>query len=107
MEYRLKRFGLPIEPPHLPQSFLRILERDDPGSVLRLTKEIPESLKRKDILVLSGKVDPLVPWSASDDFISLLEQQSENIEVKVYEGVAHEYTPEMGKDFSQWFLKFI
>lgn len=107
MEYRLRRSGLPVQPPYLPDSFVRVLERDDPGTILRLTKKIPASLEKKKILVLSGKDDTLVPWSASAEFISLLQRSSDEIEVKVYDGVRHEYTTEMMNDFVQWSLKFI
>jgi predicted esterase len=107
MEYRLKSSGFPMEPPYLPQSFLRILERNDPGTILRLTQEIPDPLKRKKILVLAGKEDTLVPWIASTHFISVLQQQSKNIQVKQYDGVGHAYPPEMMQDFYNWFIKFI
>jgi len=107
MEYRLKKSGLPVEPPYLPPSFLRILERDDPGTIFRQTKEIPASLKRKNILVLSGKEDALVPWTASNTFITALQEQSQSIEVKVYPDVGHEFAPIMVKDFHTWLLKFI
>lgn len=109
MEYRLQQSGLPVKPPFLPQSFLQVLERDDPGMILRLTKQIPESLKRKQILVLAGQKDILVPWTACANFISALQAQSpQNIEVKNYEGVGHiAYHPEMMKDFYNWFIKFL
>jgi len=107
MEYRLKQSGLPVDPPHLPPSFLRVLERDDPGTIFRQTKEIPASLKRKNILVLSGKEDVLVPWTASNTFITALQEQSQSIEVKVYPGVGHEFVPIMAKDFHVWLLKFL
>jgi predicted esterase len=107
MEYRLKQSGLPIAPPHLPPSFLRVLERDDPGTIFRKTKEIPASLKRKHILVLSGKEDVLVPWTASETFITALQQQSQSLQVKVYRGVGHEFAPIMVKDFRSWLLNFL
>jgi hypothetical protein len=108
MEYRLKRSGLPLEPPYLPPSFLRILERDDPGTILRTTKEIPAILKEKHILVLAGAVDTLVPWTACTTFIAALQQQSNTIQIKQYDGLGHiAYHPEMMKDFCNWFIKFI
>jgi acetyl esterase/lipase len=95
------------QPPYLPASFIQILQRDDPGTILRLTGQIPVPLKEKMILVLSGGDDPLVPWSASTKFVSLLQQQSVSIEVNVYDGVGHAFTPEMGKDFRNWFIRFL
>lgn len=108
MEYRLRRSRLPVEPPYLPRSFLHILERDDPGTILRMKNEIPSSLKWKHILVLAGEEDNLVPWTTCTKFISRLQQESENIQVKQYAGVGHiPYHPEMMKDFYTWFLQFI
>ena len=106
MEYRLKKSGLPIEPPYLPLSFVRVLERDDPGTIFRQTNEIPEPLKRKRILVLSGKEDNLVPWTASDSFITALRKQSPSVEIKVYPGIGHKFPPIMRNDFETWLLTF-
>jgi len=108
MEYRLRRSRLPDESPYLPRSFLRILERDDPGTILRMKNEIHSSLQRKNILVLAGEEDTLVPWTACTRFISQLQQQSKNIQVKQYEGVGHvPYHPGMMKYFYDWFIQFI
>ena len=108
MEYRLRKSRLPVEPPYLPRSFLRILERDDPGTILRMTNKIQPSLKRKQILILAGREDTLVPWTVCTKFISQLEQQSESIQIKQYKGVGHvAYHPEMMRDFYKWFLRFI
>jgi Prolyl oligopeptidase family len=107
IEYRLRRSKLPVEPPYLPRSFLRILQRDDPGTILRMKNEIHPSLQRKHILVLAGKEDTLVPWTACTKVISQLQQQSKNVKVKQYEGVGHSYHPEMMKDFYNWLLQFI
>ena len=107
MEYRLGKAGYSVEPPYLPKSFRRILERDDPGSILRSTKAMPEPLRRKQILVLSGGDDPLVPSNASKAFISVLQEQSNDIQVKTYPGVGHDYTPIMRKDFIQWIKQLL
>ena len=108
MEYRLRQCGLPIQRPYLPHSFLQILERDDPGTILRWKNEIPVSLKQKQILVLAGQDDKLVPWTACSNFISALQQQSQTIQVRQYEGVGHiPYHPKMMRDFYNWFIKFL
>jgi len=107
MEHRLKKSQLTIGPPHLPKSFCQLLDRVDPGSIFRHTGNIPDSLKKKHILVLSGEDDPLVPWSAQESFISKLQQESNNVQVKVYPGVKHEFSAEMRQDFRSWFLQFI
>lgn len=66
-----------------------------------------ESLKVKKILVLRGKDDVLVPWSTSSEFISLLQHQSKDIKVKLYNGVGHRVVPEMVDDFYDWILQCI
>lgn len=107
MEYRLNGSKLPVSPPHLPGSFRRLLDRIDPGSHFRRTGEIPSNLKKKNILVLSGERDPLVPWSASDAFVSKLQKESNTVEVQVISGVGHEYHPIMRERFRQWLQQFI
>jgi Prolyl oligopeptidase family len=107
IEYRLRQSGLPVQQPYLPQSFLRILEREDPGTILQSKNEIPISLKQKQILVLAGQEDRLVPWTACTNFVSALQQQSQKIQVRQYEGVGHTYHPEMMRDFYNWFIKFL
>jgi predicted esterase len=50
----------------------------------------------KKILILSGKEDPLVPWSASANFVDALEVGPEGVKkVFVQEGVGHACTEEM------------
>ena len=85
MENRLKESGLPASPPWLPRSLLRVLERDDPGAILRRTGRVPPSLKTKRILVLHGTEDPMVPWSISSELISHLQQQCEGLQIKLYD----------------------
>jgi predicted esterase len=104
MEHRLQDTNPLHAPSRLSPSFIRVLQRDDPGSILRKTGHIPSSLK-KPILVLSGKDDPLIPWSASETFITLL--KSPTLTVNVYDGVGHTVTPQMQQDFKQWFIQFI
>jgi Dienelactone hydrolase family len=107
MEYRLKQQYLPNEPPHLPKSFIKVLHKEDPGSIYRATGQISDHLKKKHILVLSGGDDPLVPWSASKTFISELQPKAKDLKVNVYEGIAHEYTSKMIQDFYTWMLQFL
>jgi hypothetical protein len=109
MEYRLGQSGLPSRagPPYLPASFKRVLKVQDPGTILRVEKKIPLPLKEKHILVLSGSADQLVPWKASKKFITALQAESTNIRVCLYDGVGHEFTSEMGKEFYTWLHQFI
>jgi hypothetical protein len=107
MEHRLRKSKLPKEAPHLPKSFIGLLDKVDPGSIYRATGQIPEQLQRKPILVLSGGDDPLVPWTTSKAFIAQLQRESKDLKVNIYEGVGHEYTHKMGEDFYLWMLQFI
>jgi hypothetical protein len=104
---RLRRYKLPAEPPYLPASFVKAVQRHDPGCQWRALKVIPPSLKGKNILVLSGGIDQLVPWSASEEFVSTLEKESGIVQVKVYEGVGHEYPQIMMDDLYDWAVKFL
>lgn len=57
-------------------------------------------LSEKQILVLKGNEDPLVPWQASDAFLQTLPK--ENLTIKGYEGVGHAVTPAMVLDTAAW-----
>ena len=109
MEYRLKQQKLqPNEEKYLPKTFLKILERDDPGMILRQTGTIPEPLRQKPVLVLAGKKDKLVPWSACETFITKLGKENEHLKVIQYDGVGHEVNhPGMVADFKSWTLQFL
>jgi len=107
LENRLTESNLPRGPPWLPRSLVRVLERDDPGMILRSTGEFPTALKTKPILVLHGTDDPVVPWEVATNFISHLAQQSNLVQVKLYKGVGHRMTAEMIDDFYDWLLEQI
>jgi Dienelactone hydrolase family len=108
MEYRLKQQKLPNDEKYLPKTFLTVLERDDPGMILRRTNAIPEPLRKKPILVLAGKEDKLVPWVACEPFIAKLEKENSDLKVIRYDGVGHEVNhPAMLADFKSWTLQFI
>ena len=109
MEYRLKQQKLPEnEETYLPKNFLKVLERDDPGMILRQTGSIPEPLRRKPVLMLAGKKDKLVPWSACETFITKLGQENGHLKVIHYDGVGHEVNhPGMIADFKSWILQFL
>lgn len=108
MEYRLNQQNLPKEERYLPQTFLKVLERDDPGMILRQTGTIPESLRRKSILVLAGKKDKLVPWTACETVMKKLGEENAQLGVIRYDGVGHEVNhPGMMADFKSWALQFL
>lgn len=107
MAYRVENSHLSSKKPSIPLSFFYgVIKRDDPGYKFRYSNEgIPNSLKEKRILVLSGADDPLVPWSISKGFIEDLQQVSRLLQVKLYPGVGHEYTAEMKFDLKEYVLK--
>jgi predicted esterase len=111
MQYRLKQSGLPFQAgaPYLPSCLSRVLKRQDPMTmtIVHPEKEIPLPLKQKHILVLSGAEDRLVPWVVSKNFITALQSESTNIQVHLYDGVRHEFTTEMRKEFHNWLQQFI
>ena len=108
MEYRLKQQNLPNEEKYLPKTFLDVLERDDPGMILRRTTVIPDALRKKSVLVLAGKDDKLVPWVACETFIAKLEEENPHLKVIRYDGVGHEVNhPAMLADFKSWTMQFI
>lgn len=125
MEHRLGESGVPVraEAPFLPDSFKRVLGRYDPGMINRVKQEIPPQLLQKRILVLSGNDDKLVPWNASKKFINAFQKRLEEVEkgqiqlknnqtpgkleVHTYDGVGHEFTDDMKREFDKWILQFI
>ena len=107
MYQRLAKSNLPANPPHFPSSFIKILSREDPGYKFTDGKSIPETLKSKHILVLSGQDDPLVPWDASKEFIEELQKLSNTTRVNVYPRIGHKYTLEMLADLKEWVLQFL
>jgi len=109
MEYRLKQQKLAEnQEKYLPKTFLKVLERDDPGMILRQTGTIPEPLRRKPVLMLTGKNDKVVPWSACETFITKLGQENGHLKVIHYEGVGHEVNhPGMVADFKSWILQLL
>lgn len=79
----------------LPQSFLDVVARLDPQL---------ERLALKDILILKGDDDPLVPWSASQGFVSRL--PATRAEVVGYPGVGHAFPDEMLERSASWIIEW-
>ena len=75
----------------VPKSFIDVWDRIGPKV---------ERVSRKHLLVLKGDEDPLVPWSASREFVESLPR--ERATVKGYEGVGHALTQEMVTDTAAW-----
>lgn len=80
----------------LPDPFLALVDKLDPKEAI---------LSRKDILILKGDNDKLVPWSASEAFVSRLPDQCK--EVVGYPAVGHSFTETMRQKAAQWIVSWI
>ena len=79
-----------------PDTLLSLIQCNDPASVPYLATDSSNPFIGKKILVLAGAEDPLVPWSASQEFVQGLYLGENGVkEVVVQEGAKHETTPEM------------
>jgi hypothetical protein len=89
---------VPFSPPFFPESFKALIERTNPASSAYLEASPANPFLGKHILVLSGEIDPLVPWGASEKFVEGLEVgegQGCVKRVSVHLGVKHHCTEAM------------
>lgn len=91
----LQRTGEQDREARLPHAFLELVSKLGPR---------PDVLSRKDLLILKGDDDQLVPWSASQGFVSLL--SPEKAEVVGYPGVGHAFTDEMREKSAEWIVQW-
>jgi predicted esterase len=77
----------------LPQAFLDLVASLDPKL---------DVISKKDMLILKGDDDQLVPWEASEEFVSKLPK--DKAEVVGYPGVGHAFTPEMQERSAKWIV---
>lgn len=91
----LQRTGEQDRETRLPPAFLGLVSKLGPR---------PDVLSRKDLLILKGDDDQLVPWSASKGFVSLL--PAEKAEVVGYPGVGHAFTNEMREKSAEWIVQW-
>ena len=100
MSSRAEQSGVPVAPPFFPQSFMELIARNDPAATPHMAQDKENSFRGKKILVICGKEDTLVPWSASEKFVNELdigENQGGVKEVVVEPGVGHTCSPGMIK----------
>jgi hypothetical protein len=96
IKYRAHTSGIPFQAPHIPNSLITLINTSDPASQDFKSLNSSNPFLGKKILVLSGKEDPLVPWSASESFVDALEVGPEGVKkVFVQKGVRHACTKEM------------
>ncbi|KAI0648841.1 Alpha/Beta hydrolase protein [Trametes meyenii] len=92
MSARAKESGIALAPPHFPASFVGYVRAHDPASTAFTAAGGANPFWGKKVLVLSGKEDVLVPWSASEAFVQGLDVGTEEggvKEVLVEEGTGH------------------
>lgn len=107
-QYRTEKSDIPMEPPYLPKTLLELVAAFDPASQPYQSEDASNPFYGKKILVLSGREDPLVPWIASEPFISALKVGDSGIkEVNVYPGVGHKCTPQMVVDMGEFVAKHV
>lgn len=94
---RANKAGISLDDPlHFPDGLRTLIQRKDPTSTPYRSSEALNPFLGKNILVLSGADDPLVPWTASQTFVEHLNVGEKGVkEVFVQAGAKHEVTPEM------------
>jgi hypothetical protein len=89
----LQRTGERDRETRLPHAFLELVSKLGPK---------PDVLSKKDLLILKGDEDQLVPWSASQGFVSLLPKDKAG--VIGFPGVGHAFTDEMRDESAEWIV---
>lgn len=96
MSGRAEKCGLPFGPPHVPNSLLSYINQHDPASLPYKVENRSNPFWGKKILVLSGRIDTLVPWTATSDFVEKLQVGKEGLKkVVVIPDAGHECTAAM------------
>lgn len=107
LKYRAQEAGVPTLPPYIPSSFRAFVERVDPVAAPYSSSSEENPFLDKRILVLSGRDDKLVPWSASEAFVEGLYVGEKGVKrVKVYAGIGHECTDEMVTEMVNFIAEF-
>ena len=97
IKYRANTSLVPFQAPKIPNSLISLVNKSDPASQdFKSLDPTSNPFFGKKILVLSGKEDILVPWSASEAFVDALEVGPEGVKkVFLQQGVGHDCTKEM------------
>jgi len=108
MEPRAAAHGIAMRPPHFPESLLKVI-RAKALTALPYTSEGPENpFLGKQVLVLSGGADTLVPWTASQAFVEGLEVGPAGTkEYIVYHDVGHAVPPPMCSAAAEFVLRML
>lgn len=93
---RAEASGYSISAPHFPPALIKYVRKHDASSVdCSSNDSFINPFLGKNVLVLSGGMDKLVPWSASKDFVDKLYTGDGVKKVIVEENAGHECTPQM------------
>lgn len=104
---RAKYSGVALAPPAFPDSLRDYIAHNDPARAPYTASDTSNPFYNKNILVLSGGDDPLVPFVHSQEFVDNLNVGPKGIKkVHVAPGVGHECTPEMVKQMAQFIWEF-
>jgi predicted esterase len=90
-----QRAGNKEKDKRLPKLFLDLVAKLDPKL---------ENVSRKEVLILKGDEDELVPWSASQEFVGRL--PNERKEVVGFPGVGHKFTDQMMAKAVSWIVEW-
>ncbi|TFK40093.1 Alpha/Beta hydrolase protein [Crucibulum laeve] len=107
IEERAQRSKIPNTPPYFPVSFLALVKQSDP---LSTPYDIPDESNPfwgKNILVLSGEADRLVPWSASEEFVKKLQVGPGMKKISVHKDVGHECTEQMVEEMATFIKEVV
>ena len=100
---RAKAHKLPCGPPYIPDALLEHIKRADPAAAPYTARGASNPFWGKKILVLSGKDDKIVPWSAAKGVVEALEVGEHGVkEVIVEPGVGHDFSPAMVKEAARF-----
>lgn len=103
MRSRAEKFGLPFSNPYFPASLLSYIHQHDPPSTLYRALDASNPFFGKKILVLSGGIDTLVPWTRSQQFVDELQVGEEGFKkVLVVPDAGHECTAAMVTEAAQF-----
>lgn len=80
---------------YLPHSLVRLIQASDPANRPFKAKDATNPFLGKKILILSGEIDELVPWSASQTFVEQLQVGEGTKNVVVEKNVGHTLSPTM------------
>jgi len=103
MTGRAMQHSLTLEPPYIPSSLLSYIHQHDPPSTPYYTLDTSNPFLDKKILVLSGGMDTIVPWSASKEFVEKLEVGKDGRKVVVViPDAGHECTTAMVDEMARF-----